>query len=102
MPQIARPSVRIVGFGEDHRGELLFLDHDGGTIHTLERNEKGPASADFPTRLSRTGLFASVKNHKPAPGVVPFAVNSRQWQDGATAEHAAAFPGTTAATLHET
>src|SRR5207253_7111877 len=57
---------------------------------------------DFPTKLSETGLFASVKNHLPAPGVVPFTVSSRQWQDGATAEHWAAFPGLSSATLHET
>ena len=93
MPEIARPSVRIVAFGEDNDGELYFLDHDGGTLHTLERNDAAPQNADFPTKLSQTGLFASVKDHTPAAGVVPFAVNSRQWQDGATAEHWVAFPG---------
>ena len=35
----------------------------------------------------------------PMAGVLPFAVNGRQWQDGATAEHWAAFPGTSSATL---
>ena len=34
--------------------------------------------------------------------MIPFAINSRQWQDGATAEHWAAFPGTSAATLYAT
>ncbi len=100
MPEIARPSVRIVAFGEDRDGELYFLDYDGGTVHTIERNDKGAKNADFPTKLSQTGLFASVKDHKPAAGVVPFAVNSRQWQDGATAEHWAAFPGVSSAVLH--
>jgi putative heme-binding domain-containing protein len=101
MPEIARPSVRIVAFGEDREGELYFLDYDGGTVHTIERNDGGARNADFPTRLSETGLFASVKDHAPAPGVVPFRVNSRQWQDGATAEHGAAFPGVSSATLYE-
>ena len=32
--------------------------------------------------------------------MIPFSVNGRQWQDGALAEHWAAFPGTSAATLH--
>ena len=102
MPEIARPSVRIVAFGEDRDGELYFLDYDGGTVHTIERNDGGARNADFPTKLSETGLFASVKDHTPAAGVVPFAVNSRQWQDGATAEHWAAFPGTSSATLYAT
>jgi putative heme-binding domain-containing protein len=100
MPEITRPSVRVVAFGEDSRGELYFLDYDGGTVHTLARNDGARANSDFPRRLSETGLFASVKEHTPAPGVVPFVVNGRQWQDGATAEHWAAFPGTSAATLH--
>src|SRR6185295_4263905 len=39
MPEIARPSVRIVAFSEESRGEVYFLDYDGGTIHTIERNE---------------------------------------------------------------
>jgi putative heme-binding domain-containing protein len=100
MPEITRPSVRVVAFGEDSRGELYFLDYDGGTVHTLARNDGARQNSDFPRRLSETGLFASVKDHTPALGVVPFAVNGRQWLDGATAEHWAAFPGTSAATLH--
>jgi putative heme-binding domain-containing protein len=100
MPEIARRSVRIVAFGEDRQGELYFLDYDGGTVHTIEREDKGARNADFPTKLSRTGLFAKDKAHEPEAGVVPFAVNSRQWQDGATAQHWVAFPGQSFATLH--
>jgi putative heme-binding domain-containing protein len=100
MPEIARPSVRIVAFGEDKEGELYFLDYDGGTVHTIERNDGGGRNADFPTKLSETGVFSSAKDQIPAPGVVPFVVNSRQWQDGATAEHWVAFPGESFATLH--
>jgi putative heme-binding domain-containing protein len=43
-----------------------------------------------------------VKDHTPADGVTRFLINSRQWQDGATAEHWAAFPGLSTATLHAT
>jgi putative heme-binding domain-containing protein len=100
MPEIARPSVRIVAFGEDRDGELYFLDYDGGTMHTIEKNDGGGKNADFPTKLSETGLFASVKDHKPEAGVLPFAINSRQWQDGATAEHWVAFPGESSAMLY--
>jgi len=100
MPEITRPSVRIVAFGEDKDGELYFLDYDGGTVHTLARNDAALANSAFPTRLSETGLFTSVKDHTPAAGVVPFKVNGRQWLDSATAEHWAAFPGTSASTLH--
>ena len=99
MPEIARPSVRIVAFCDDRDGEIYFLDHEGGTIHTIERNDAGAGNVAFPTRLSQTGLFADVKHQAPMPGVLPFAVNCRQWQDGATAEHWVAFPGESSATL---
>src|SRR5262249_32524680 len=100
MPEIARPSVRFVAFGEDRDGELYFLDQDAGTLHTLARNDGDARNAEFPMKLSRTGLFASVRDHTPAAGVMPFAIKSRQWQDGATAEHWAAFPGVSSATLY--
>jgi putative heme-binding domain-containing protein len=100
MPEIARPSVRIVAFGEDRDGELYFLDYDGGTMHTIARNEGVGRNLDFPTKLSQTGLFASVKDHTPAPGVLPFLINGRQWLDGATAEHWVALPGLSSVTLY--
>lgn len=100
MPEIAKPSVRIVAFGEDKDHELYFLDYDGGTMHTIERNDAVGKNSDFPTKLSETNVFASVKDQKPAPGVLPFVINSRQWQDGATAEHWVAFPGESFATLY--
>jgi putative heme-binding domain-containing protein len=102
MPELARPSVRFVAFCDNDEGELYFLDQEVGTVHTLERNDAGAANSDFPTTLSATGLFDSVKDHTPASGVIPFKINSPQWQDGATAEHWAAFPGTSAVTLHAT
>jgi putative heme-binding domain-containing protein len=100
MPEIARPWVRIVAFGEDKDGELYFLDYDQGTVHTIERNDGGGHNANFPTKLSQTGLFASVKERTPAAGVLPFSISSRQWLDGATAEHWLALPGDSLATLY--
>jgi putative heme-binding domain-containing protein len=100
MPEIARPSVRIVAFGEDRDGELYFLDYDGGTVHTIEKNDGEARNADFPTKLSETGLFASVKENKPAPGVLSFLINSHQWLDGATEEHWIALPDLSSVTLY--
>ncbi len=48
---------------------------------------------DFPRTLSRTGLFASTRDHAPAPGVVPYAINAEAWADGARAERLLAIPG---------
>src|SRR5262249_21772316 len=50
--------------------------------------------AKFPTRLSETGLFASVREHRPAPGLIPYSVIAPLWSDGAAKERFLALPGT--------
>ncbi|MBY0455938.1 MAG: PQQ-dependent sugar dehydrogenase, partial [Gemmataceae bacterium] len=72
MPEIVKPTVRPSAFGEDHAGEIYLCDYDNGSIFTLEKNEAGAANTKFPTKLSETGLFADVKKHEPAAGVLPF------------------------------
>jgi uncharacterized repeat protein (TIGR03806 family) len=87
-------SLRLVGFGEDQAGELFLVDHIGGKIHQLVPNPEEKSTAKFPRRLSETGLFASVKEHRPAPGVIPYSVIAPQWNDGASKERFVALPGT--------
>src|SRR5581483_2338123 len=66
--EIAQSPLHIVAFGEDNAGELDFLSYgDAGAIHRLVPNEAAKAATTkFPRRLSETGLFASVKDHRPA------------------------------------
>jgi putative heme-binding domain-containing protein len=98
LTDLVEPSLRVVAFGEDEQGELYVVDYDAGTIHTLERNTATTKTADFPRTLSASGLFASVKEHVSAEGVVPFSINAPQWCDGATAERFVALPGDSAIT----
>jgi putative heme-binding domain-containing protein len=100
LTDLVDPTLRVVAFGEDPAGELYVVDYDAGTIHTLERNPAPAKTADFPRTLSATGLFASVKDHIPAEGVVPFSINAAQWCDGATAERFVALPGTGSIAWH--
>src|SRR6185312_7377685 len=54
----------ITGFGTDHSGELYIIDQTSGGFYRLEpRLEADRPSRPFPTRLSETGLFASVAAH---------------------------------------
>jgi putative heme-binding domain-containing protein len=101
--ELAQGTQRVVAFGVDHDQELYFLNHDDrGTIHQLAPNPAAKDNrTDFPRKLSETGLFASVKDHVPAPGVVPFAINAEQWADYAVAERFVALPGTTAAKMYD-
>jgi len=94
--ELAIGNERVVAFGEDHDKDLYFVHHEeNGSIHRLVPNEAvKDYRADFPKKLSETGLFSSVKEHAVAPGVVPFAVNAERWADHATAERFVALPGT--------
>ncbi|HEX6987774.1 MAG TPA: PQQ-dependent sugar dehydrogenase, partial [Planctomycetaceae bacterium] len=102
LEEIVAPTVRVVGFGEDAAGELYFVDHDTGVVHTLQKNDAAARRPSaFPRTLSETGLFASVPDQTPAEGVYPFAVNARMWQDHATSEHWVALPGDSAVIDYE-
>ncbi|MFX8782174.1 hypothetical protein ABTM76_20050, partial [Acinetobacter baumannii] len=83
----------VSAFGEDHAGEIYFVDYDSGTIHTLEKNT-APAydPKKFPKTLTATGLYTDVKKHELAAGVKPYTVNAPMWSDGATAERFVALP----------
>src|SRR5205807_261341 len=67
--ELARTTLQITGFRETAAGELLVIDHGSG-IFKLVPAPPAPANEKFPTRLSETGLFASTKDHAPAPGVI--------------------------------
>ncbi|MDX1944389.1 MAG: PQQ-dependent sugar dehydrogenase [Pirellulaceae bacterium] len=86
--------LRIVGFLEASGGELYVLDYDfTGQIYELLPSDVPDTSATFPRKLSQTGLFQSVENLLPAPGVVPYSVKVPRWEDGAAAQHWVAIPG---------
>jgi uncharacterized repeat protein (TIGR03806 family) len=83
----------ITGFGTDHAGELYVIDQKTGFYRLEPTTKADQSSQPFPTRLSQTGLFASVAGHKPHPAALVYEVIAPQWADGATIERFAAFPG---------
>lgn len=96
--EIARTTYRIVTWGEDADGEIYFCDFTGGRIYQLaKRTEQDLRDAEaarlnFPSKLSATGIFASTKDHKVAPGVIPYSVNAQLWGDHAEKERFIAIP----------
>jgi putative heme-binding domain-containing protein len=102
--ELARTTQRIVAFGEDNEGELYYLNYDdAGGIYQLVPNEAAKDyRANFPKKLSDTGLFTSVSGHETAAGVLPFSVNVAQWADHATAERFVALPGTSTVRIYDT
>lgn len=51
------------------------------------------ANLAFPKKLSETGLFTSTRDHKIAPGLIPYSVNAQLWGDHAHKERFLAIPG---------
>jgi uncharacterized repeat protein (TIGR03806 family) len=92
--ELTTTTLQITGFGLDSKGELLIADHGGG-YYRLEPTPKEERPAKFPTKLSETGLFASVKEHRPHPALIPYSVNAALWSDGAEKERFIALPGLT-------
>jgi hypothetical protein len=52
--------------------------------------------AKFPRKLSESGLFDSVKDHRMKAGVIPYSVNAPFWSDGLHKERFLMLPGTEA------
>lgn len=92
--EIADTTHRIVGFGMDHAGELMIVDHIAGTFHRLSPNSQQSQHDSFPRRISQSGLFASLSQDllQAAEGVVPYTINSELWSDYATAERHIGLP----------
>jgi glucose/arabinose dehydrogenase len=86
----------IVTFGQDNKGDLLFLKLAQQT--SLQRLIPNPAkdrSEEFPTQLSKTGIFKNVATGDAAKGVYDFNIHSPIWHDGYDADYWVAMPDKT-------
>jgi putative heme-binding domain-containing protein len=100
--EIAQGRMRIVAFGEDNDGELYVLGYgDSDGIYRLVPNTPSETAASFPRKLSETGLFNSVAQLTPAPGVIPYVINAEAWMDHATAERVVALPNLSTVSIYD-
>jgi uncharacterized repeat protein (TIGR03806 family) len=65
----------------DDAGDVLISSIGDSLIYKLQPNSEN--GSHFPTHLSETGIFEDAKTLKPIPSLVPYAVNSPLWSDGA-------------------
>jgi len=93
LRELADTTLRVAGFGEDAAGEFYVLDHAAGTVHILVPNPQRNQNVDFPRTLSASGLYSSVAEQSPAPGVLRYSINAEPWADHAVAERLVAVPG---------
>ncbi len=90
--ELADSALKLVSFGLARDGSFYALDYAGGGIYQLQRRPPGPPGPRFPRKLSETGLFSSLREQRPAPGVIPYSVNAQFWSDGAHKERWLALP----------
>jgi glucose/arabinose dehydrogenase len=94
--ELVDTTFNITAFALDADGELLIADHRGedkGGFYRLKPRPKETPSADFPRKLSDSGLFRSVASYRVDPALIPYSVNSPLWSDGAYKERHIALPG---------
>ena len=100
--EIADTSLAVADFAATSEGDILVVDHLGHSIYRLEPSRHNSTSAhEFPTTLSKTGLFSSAAKLKPAKGVLPYEINAPSWHDGAESTYLLALPGTAKAKFVE-
>lgn len=93
--EIATTPIQIISFGETPEGDLLILDYVNGNIHRLMPNPNRNKPGQFPKHLSKSGLFASIKDHQLAPGVDSYQINASPWEDQLQAHRFIAIPNGT-------
>jgi uncharacterized repeat protein (TIGR03806 family) len=92
--ELSRTQLQIAAFAGNHRGELLIVDHGSG-LYRLVRAPRQTTANKFPTRLSETGIFASTKDHRVYPGLIPYSIITPGWADGAYIERFVGLPDDT-------
>ncbi len=99
--QVAKTGLEIAAFGEDQQGEMFLCAFDGHLYRLRPRAIDPRAVAAFPRKLSDTGLLASVKENRPAPGLIPYEVNVPFWSDYAVKDRYIALPEKGSVRFHE-
>lgn len=87
------PFALISSFGQDRDGELFVtqLGETDGRVLRLRGRDSVPEDA-VPLLLSGTGAFTDLATLQAAPELLPYAVNSPLWSDGADKQRWAILP----------
>ena len=93
VPQVIAtvPAATLVAFGQGHDGELYTVQISG-TISKLTPMTAVAPPDTFPKLLSATGCVDPGDPTQPAAGLIPYAVESPLWSDGAAKQRFFAIP----------
>ena len=97
LRELTDTSHQIVGWCETNAGELYYADYQRNNqiFHLVPNNVKDGSdqAANFPRKLTDTGLFDSVANYQVAKGVEAYDVNAQMWEDDCQSVRHLALPG---------
>ena len=84
-PNAGTDYTGLSSFGTDAHGEIYFcqMSSIGGRLYQLQRGGPPAPKKVLPATLSQLGLFTDLTNLTPANFLIPYAVNSPLWSDGA-------------------
>jgi len=85
------PGANITSFGLDQNGELYFGQLTQGS-HLYQLVFTGNQGQAPPALLSQTGVFTNLLTLAPNSNLIPYAVNSPLWSDGALKSRWLAVP----------
>jgi uncharacterized repeat protein (TIGR03806 family) len=78
----ALPGGQITSFGLDQNGEI-YISHLGQGVNLYQLSQAGNQGQAPPALISQIGAFTNLTTLAPAPGLIPYNVNSPLWSDGA-------------------
>lgn len=87
---LASTTFSISSFGEMADGEVLVVDFQSHLFRLVPSGAQPPST--IPEKLSKSGCVDPTDPTKPAPGLIPYDVNSPLWSDGAAKERYLALP----------
>ncbi len=90
--ELADTSYQLLCFCQGPGGEIYMVDYTG-ELHELEPSPPVTEPNTFPRRLSQTGLFVNVGEHRVHPALIPYEVSAPLWSDGAEKQRYIALPG---------
>lgn len=88
---LGETGLPIISFAESRDHEVLVMSFTGG-IYKLVANPKAGRPSEFPTKLSETGLFASLETLEPSPGVYEYEIAATAYQGGTSNQLLMAVP----------
>ena len=87
--KLAELTASPLGMAQDEFGEALVAV-SAGLFRLVPAG--APVASNFPALLSQTGCVQAASPWLPAPGLLPYAVNSPLWSDGADKQRWFAIP----------